>query len=37
MFIAMLQEYRANKDKYKVDKLRGGFISGSGVPEELVK
>lgn len=36
MFIAMLDEYAKNKDKYDISSLRTGFISGSGVPEVLV-
>ncbi|CDW82735.1 amp-binding domain protein [Stylonychia lemnae] len=36
MFIAMIEEYIKNKDKYDISHLRTGFISGSGVPEALM-
>lgn len=36
MFIAMLDEYKRNRDKYDVSSLRTGFISGSGTPEALM-
>jgi fatty-acyl-CoA synthase len=36
MFIAMLDEYERNKDKYDISTLRSGFISGSGTPEVLM-
>lgn len=36
MFIAMLEEYQKNKQKYDISKLRTGFVAGSGVPDVLV-
>ena len=36
MFIAMLEELSKNKNKYKVDTLRTGLISGAVVPEQLM-
>ena len=36
MFIAMINEYKKNKEKYDISSLRSGYISGSVVPEQLV-
>ena len=37
MFLAYLEEYNKNKDKYDVSSLRTGFIAGSSCPETLMK
>lgn len=37
MFIAMLEEYEKNKDKYNTKSLRTGFIAGSICPEALME
>ena len=36
MFIAYLEEYAKNKQKYDVKSLRTGFIAGSSTPEALM-
>ena len=36
MFIAYLEEYGKNKEKYDVKSLRTGFIAGSSAPEALM-
>jgi acyl-CoA synthetase (AMP-forming)/AMP-acid ligase II len=36
MFIAMLEEYSKNKEKYDLKSLRTGIIAGAGVPEALM-
>jgi fatty-acyl-CoA synthase len=36
MFIAYLEEYAKNKDKYDLSSLRTGFVAGSGCPEALM-